>query len=256
AAGLLTLASTVAAHGYIVSPPRRAPGAAMEAVCGSTIYNNQKSDNAGPVQLLMQSASSIVDAAECNLFLCKGYQFDDNTDNVQSYALGETVPFSVDIVAPHTGSANVSIVNTKTNSVVGAPLISWDVYASTSTGITDDETSFSVTIPDEVEGCTTAGECVLQWYWYAPPSVDQTYEGCVDFVIGDGTAAPSSSAASSAPASSAAASSAASSAAVATSAAATSAAATTSEAATTSAAATSAATVPSTSKAATSAVAT
>jgi hypothetical protein len=91
--------ATVSAHGYIVSPPRRAPGSAMEAVCGNTIYNNQKADNAGPVQLLMQSANSIVDTDACNLWLCKGYQFDDNKENVQTYSLGQTIEMEVNIVA-------------------------------------------------------------------------------------------------------------------------------------------------------------
>ncbi|KAH0612319.1 uncharacterized protein H6S33_010371 [Morchella sextelata] len=190
-----SLMATVSAHGYIVSPPRRAPGAEMSAVCGSTIYNNQASDNAGPIQLLMQSASSIVDIDACNLWLCKGYQFADNTDQVQSYTLGQTIDMEVKIAAPHTGYANVSIVDTKTNTIKGSELKSWDVYASTATGVTADETNFSITIPTDLTGCTTAGECVIQWFWYAPPSVDQTYEGCVDFVISDGTAATTSAAA-------------------------------------------------------------
>ncbi|KAL7276671.1 hypothetical protein RUND412_000331 [Rhizina undulata] len=195
AAAFSGLIASAAGHGYIVSPPRRYPGAAMEEYCGQTIYNNQESDNAGPIQLLLQSASTIVNADECHLWLCKGYQFADNTANVQTYSLGETVPFEVKIIAPHTGYANVSIVNTASNSVIGSALATWDVYASTSTGVAANDTSFSVTIPEDLEGCTTAGECVLQWFWYAPPSVDQTYESCVDFIIGDGTTASSSSSA-------------------------------------------------------------
>jgi hypothetical protein len=189
-ASLLALVASATAHGVIVSPPHRTPGTAYEAACGSTIYNNQASDQAGPVQLLMQSSSSITDAATCDLWLCKGYQFDDNTANVQSYTLGETVPWTVDIRAPHTGYANVSIVDTKTNSIIGSALKSWDVYASTSTGVRADETTFDITIPSDLEGCTTAGDCVIQWFWYSPPGVDQTYEGCVDFVISGSTAAP------------------------------------------------------------------
>lgn len=129
----------------------------MAAVCGQTIYNNQASDNAGPVQLLLQSASSIVDIEACNLWLCKGYQFADNTAQVQTYSLGQIIPMEFKIVAPHTGYANVSIVDTKTNTVKGSFLKSWSVYASTATGVTADETDFSVTIPTDLIGCTTAG---------------------------------------------------------------------------------------------------
>lgn len=152
-----SLLASVSAHGYIVSPPRRTPGAEMSAVCGQTIYNNQASDNAGPIQLLLQSASSIVDTNSCNLWLCKGYQFADNTAQVQTYSLGQTIDMEVKIVAPHTGYANVSIVDTKTNAIKGSFLKSWDVYASTATGVTADETNFSVTIPTDLTGCTTAG---------------------------------------------------------------------------------------------------
>jgi hypothetical protein len=194
-ASILFLAASVSAHGQISSPARRTPGTQYEAVCGSTIYNNQASDAYGPIQLLLQSESSIVDAASCNLWLCKGYQFDDNTDNVQTYSLGEEVAMTVEIRAPHTGYANVSIVDTASNSIIGSELKSWDVYASTSTGVTSDETSFSITIPSDLDGCTTAGECVIQWFWYAPPSVDQTYEGCVDFVIGSGSSSAATTAA-------------------------------------------------------------
>jgi hypothetical protein len=42
--------------------------------------------------------------------------------------------------------------------------------------------AFSVTIPEDLEGCTEAGACAIQWYWYAY-SNDQTYESCVDFVV-------------------------------------------------------------------------
>ena len=48
-------------------------------------------------------------------------------------------------------------MNTKTNTVVGAELHGRDVYASTSTPIPADETSFSVTIPRGTEGCKEVG---------------------------------------------------------------------------------------------------
>jgi hypothetical protein len=100
---------------------------------------------------------------------------------------------TVDIRAPHTGIANVSVVDTASNSVIGSPLISWSVYASTATGVTKNETDFSVTIPDDLGNkCATAGDCVLQWYWYAQ-SIDQTYESCIDFTVGGSSSSSSSS---------------------------------------------------------------
>ena len=74
------------------------------------------------------------------------------------------------------GNANVSIVDTTSNTVIGDALISWDVYASTATGVTADQTNFDITIPEDLGGkCTTAGDCVIQWFWDAP-EIDQTYE--------------------------------------------------------------------------------
>jgi hypothetical protein len=42
---------------------------------------------------------------------------------------------------------------------------------------------FSLTIPDDLpDDCAVAGNCVLQWYWYATQN-KQTYISCVDFEI-------------------------------------------------------------------------
>lgn len=184
AAGLISLAN---AHGYITTPKPRLPGTAMSSACGEQIYNNQKSDRAGNVQGELQIGAGQEDYDEeaCHIWLCKGYQFDDNKENVQQYSAGQTVDFVVDIIAPHTGVANVSVVDTSSNSVIGQPLKSWAKnYASTETGITEDDTNFSITIPENLDSkCSEAGACVLQWYWFAE-SIDQTYESCVDFTVG------------------------------------------------------------------------
>ncbi|KGO75620.1 Chitin-binding, domain 3 [Penicillium italicum] len=190
-----SMISLVNAHGFVTSPPARQPGTAMGAACSQQVLSNQSADKYGNIQGELQVAATQSDynAAECDIWLCKGYKLADNKDNVQSYQAGEKVDFKVDIRAPHTGVANVSVVTTASNKVIGAPLISWDVYASTATGVKPNQTSFSVTIPDDLGSqCVTAGECVLQWYWYAQ-SIDQTYESCVDFTIGGSGPAPAAS---------------------------------------------------------------
>lgn len=188
-----SIVSLVNGHGFVTSPKARQPGTAMGAACGQQVLSNQGSDKYGNIQGELQIASNQNDykAAECDIWLCKGYKFADNKDNVQSYKAGEKVDFTVDIRAPHTGVANVSVVDTSSNKVIGTPLISWDVYASTATGVKSDETSFSVTIPNDLGSqCATAGDCVLQWYWFAE-SIDQTYESCIDFTLGgSGGSAP------------------------------------------------------------------
>ncbi|KAL4895757.1 chitin binding domain-containing protein [Aspergillus ambiguus] len=197
---LAGLTSMAHGHGFVTTPKARMPGDAMKAACGEQVEINQQSDNYGNVQGELQVAKGQSDfnAQKCDIFLCKGYKFADNKDNVYSYSPGQKVDFVVDIRAPHTGVANVSVVDTASNSVIGSPLKSWKNYASTATGVTDDETNFSVTIPDDLGSqCSEAGACVLQWYWYAQ-SIDQTYESCVDFTVGgSGSGSGSSSGASS-----------------------------------------------------------
>ncbi|KAG2415097.1 hypothetical protein HFD88_006288 [Aspergillus terreus] len=197
---LAGLASMAHGHGFVKSPQPRMPGKAMQAACGQQVTINQESDNYGNIQGELQVANGQSDynAQKCDIWLCKGYKFADNKDNVFSYSAGQKVDFTVDIRAPHTGVANVSVVDTASNSVIGSPLKSWDNYASTATGVTEEETNFSVTIPDDLGSqCSEAGACVLQWYWFAE-SIDQTYESCVDFTVGgSGSGSGSSSGSSS-----------------------------------------------------------
>ena len=133
--------------------------------------------------LQVAASQSDYDAAACGIWLCKGFKEADNTANVQSFSAGQVVPMTFDVRAPHTGVANVSVVDTATNTVIGQPLISWDVFASNSAPIPANETSFSVKIPDLAGKCTTAGECVIQHFWDAA-SINQTYESCIDFTVG------------------------------------------------------------------------
>ncbi|KAJ5917288.1 chitin binding protein [Penicillium verhagenii] len=189
-AGLIPL---VHGHGFVTSPTPRYPGSAFEAACGQQAYDMETADIYGNVQTMLQVADTQSDynAAECDAWLCKGFKYADN-NVTYSYTAGETVDFEVTIQAPHTGVANVSVVDTSSNTVIGTPLISWSVYASVSTGVAANNTQFSVTIPDDLgDQCTTGGTCVLQWYWYAE-SIDQTYESCVDFTV-DGSGSSSAS---------------------------------------------------------------
>ncbi|EAQ93097.1 hypothetical protein CHGG_01332 [Chaetomium globosum CBS 148.51] len=128
---LVSLLPLVAAHGFLSSPPARRPGAAYRATCGEQPFYQQSSDINGNVQGIQQVVGS--DATEdCNLWLCKGFLLEDNPDQVQSYSLGQTIDITVNIAAPHTGYANVSVVKTSTNTMIGNPLIEFQNYASNS----------------------------------------------------------------------------------------------------------------------------
>ncbi|KAK8090763.1 chitin binding protein [Apiospora phragmitis] len=198
----------ISAHGAISSPKPRSAGKAMAAACGQQVQNQQSSDAFGNIQGELQVVGKDM-TADCNLWLCKGFQFDDNSANVQSFTTGQKVPITFDLRAPHTGTANISIVDTKSNSIIGEPLKTYDTFASNSAPQAADEKSVTVTIPDLGGKCATAGECVIQHYWDAR-SIDQTYESCIDFTVGGGgagaaapapsAAAPTTSAAANAPA--------------------------------------------------------
>ncbi|KAH7360371.1 hypothetical protein BKA65DRAFT_183589 [Rhexocercosporidium sp. MPI-PUGE-AT-0058] len=188
------LLTTVSAHGAILTPPRRAAGEAMKAACGTQVYYNQASDPFGNIQGELQVAASQTDynAAACNIWQCKGYQFADvNATNIQSWTAGQVVPFTFDVRAPHAGNANVSIINTATNKIIGSPLITYSDFGNNAYPIPANQTSFSITIPSDLGStCATAGACVVQHFWDAR-SIDQTYESCVDFTVGgSGAAAP------------------------------------------------------------------
>ncbi|CAE6461898.1 unnamed protein product [Rhizoctonia solani] len=168
------LVGQVMGHGLVTDPPIRQVGDAFKANCGEQMFYNIQSDAAGNIQQLNQLKASSFSGTSCNLNLCKGLQFADvAAANIQSWTAGQVVPIKVDIRAPHTGTANVSIIDTASNTMIGSPLKVFESYASTSSPITADQTSFSVTIPDLGSKCNTAGACVLQWWWDAR-SVDQT----------------------------------------------------------------------------------
>ncbi|CAJ2506382.1 Uu.00g005120.m01.CDS01 [Anthostomella pinea] len=188
---LAALAATVSAHGYISSPYMRAPGNATTAACGQSIVAAIVADKTSHVEGLPElgaAAGSGYHAESCNLWLCRGVQFADNVAHVQKYTPGQSVNIQVALTIPHVGSANVSVVDTRTNEIVGEPLLSWpsgyaDEQAFYAGETPVNQTDFNVTIPTTLGSqCADAGACVLQWWWYGT-GAKQTYESCVDFTV-------------------------------------------------------------------------
>ena len=200
AAAIAGFASSVAAHGFISDPAPRMPGDGLKAACGDQVYNTQSSDHYGNVQGALQNLQG--DHPDCRMWQCKGVPFSD-AGEIFEYTAGQKIPMKVEIRAPHDGVANVSIVNIATDKVVGEPLISWDEYALTSSPMSEhpDWTSFDITMPDVSSECANKGDCVIQWFWDAP-SIDQTYESCIDFTMGGGSGSGSGNSTSPAPESS------------------------------------------------------
>lgn len=55
-------------------------------------------DIAGPIENAMED----VDADyNCNAYLCRGYQYEDNTDNVKETKAGDVLVFHIDLIAGH-----------------------------------------------------------------------------------------------------------------------------------------------------------
>jgi hypothetical protein len=86
-------------------------------------------------------------------------------------------------------------VDTASNTAIGVPLLSYPDFADNAKTVPGNETGFEITIPRDLgDACSTPGACVVQHYWNAA-AIDQTYESCVDFVVGgSGSGAGSASA--------------------------------------------------------------
>ncbi|KAH9941584.1 uncharacterized protein BXZ73DRAFT_74805 [Epithele typhae] len=189
-------------HAVVTQPVLRQPGAASLAACGSAVEAKLKSDPTGPLTGVVpprqiENSVKAIDSTtttDCALYQCRGYKagpsaplapplFEDNADNVATYSPGDVVNFHVDLVAHHTGFANISVIDLAADAPL-ARLFTWPVYANSNLGPADwpaNETNFNVTIPDLGGVCAEAGACAIQWWWYATEN-GQTYESCVDFV--------------------------------------------------------------------------
>ncbi|RMY76953.1 hypothetical protein D0863_01624 [Hortaea werneckii] len=182
-----SMAPLANAHGYFTKPEGRQPGTAFQDACGMQAYYNMKGSMNGNIQGLQQVVANQDDynPDECHLWKCKGMKYADNKDNVQSYTPGQSVDLTFTIVAPHTGHANVSIIDTSSpnGKVIAKNLKKWDTYASTSSPIQDSQQDFSVKMPTNLgDQCAEEGKCAIQMYWDAP-DIDQTYESCIDFTL-------------------------------------------------------------------------
>ncbi|CZS93624.1 related to chitin binding protein [Rhynchosporium graminicola] len=180
-----SMVGAVAGHGIITKPWPRAPGAASLAACGPNVTNNIKGDNTSHVEDLPEAGAldPKYHADKCNLWLCRGLQYADNKEHVVSYKAGQKVDMEVYLRIKHFGSANVSIVDTKTNKIISPNLVYWAKYADEKKATVPAEEKFSFKIPKNLGSkCATAGDCVIQRWWYGT-GAKQTYESCVDFTV-------------------------------------------------------------------------
>ena len=154
----------VLGHGLIVSPPVRAVGPAMEAACGASVAALVTADNTSHIEGMPEAAAQTANfnSTACNVFMCKGLQFADNSANVQTFQPGQVVNMLASIPIPHEGPMNVSIIDTQKNAAIGDALITFDSYADESLAqLPANNTNFNVTIPTTLgSACSVAGTCV------------------------------------------------------------------------------------------------
>ncbi|KAI1196762.1 hypothetical protein F5X97DRAFT_325161 [Nemania serpens] len=182
-AGLVYLAalSGVQSHAVMQSPVPRGTGSKQVERCGKLVTAVLERDLAGPIENAMKSVDSTY---KCNAYLCRGYQYEDNQDNVRAVKAGDVLTFHIDLVAGHhPGYANVSVVDLASNKIIGNELVSWSNWPDSTSGPPRNDTDFKVTIPNTLsKACNTGGKCAIQWYWWSI-SNSQTYESCVDFYV-------------------------------------------------------------------------
>lgn len=61
-------------------------------------HTYRPTDIAGPIE---NSVAVIDGDYSCNLFLCRGYQYEDNVDNALALGAGDVVDIHIDIIAGH-----------------------------------------------------------------------------------------------------------------------------------------------------------
>lgn len=165
---ILNLLTPASAHGYLSHPPARSAGPATSSACGKPITDAILRDNTSHIEGLPELAfrtDSGFNPSTCNLWLCRGIQFADNQNQTQIWRAGQKVRIKVKITIPHDGSANVSIVDTARNELVGDMLMVWSSgYANEreffAGSLPVNNTEFNVTLPDVGSRCGKAGDCV------------------------------------------------------------------------------------------------
>ncbi|CCO35686.1 hypothetical protein BN14_09804 [Rhizoctonia solani AG-1 IB] len=168
---LFIFVNCVLAHGRVKTPPTRTIGSAMLAACGEGPVKAQQIDAAGPIESEIARIGSDFNP------------FSDNQATIQSYKPGQVVNIDLDIINHHSpGYANVSVIDSATNTRVGQPLIAWNPYFASGYPYPKSEENFNITIPELNGKCKVAGECVIQYHWYSTGS-SQTYQNCIDFTV-------------------------------------------------------------------------
>ncbi|KAI9899503.1 hypothetical protein N3K66_005964 [Trichothecium roseum] len=136
----LLFAAGVSAHAVMQAPDPRRTGPAQEALCGAAVTKRLENDRAGPIENAMEYADADY---KCDAYMCRGYQLEDNLDNVQVFGAGDELAVHIDLIAGHRpGYANISVIDLAANQIIGEPLKSWDDWLSKDPDAPGDERMF------------------------------------------------------------------------------------------------------------------
>lgn len=160
--GVFSLTSVVV-DAMIISPSPRERGSAFESACGTFALHNSGDPDLSiqdQTRLLHRDVELGFATGACNLWQCQGTQFVDNEAKLNNYSAGEVISIVVDTQFVRPGIANMSIVDTRTNSVL-SKLANMKLPMNNRV----EQDRILVRLPkldDENGACRVPGECVLQ----------------------------------------------------------------------------------------------
>ncbi|KAK7926467.1 hypothetical protein PG985_003465 [Apiospora marii] len=73
-------------------------GPAQRERCGTALTTQLERDITSPIEDAMKKAD---EDYSCNAYLCRGYQLEDNLENVQPVKAGDVIDFHIDLIAGH-----------------------------------------------------------------------------------------------------------------------------------------------------------
>jgi hypothetical protein len=189
AASTLCCLPGVNAHGHMTSPTIRPINAKYraDALFGLRGAGDDELELA-PLELLRGRGQADQPAAPTFDIMngCRGIEYQPGGPTT-TVTPGQQLPVTWMIQAPHPGYMELYIVKASKDASGkvmykqdGAALKRIDNFATGGgTGST------TVTLPTNLSGCGTAGNCALQFYWYSAVA-SQTYVSCADIVMSGG----------------------------------------------------------------------
>ncbi|GMF51104.1 unnamed protein product [Phytophthora fragariaefolia] len=189
------LASTVDAHGQMLVPSYRPISAKYRQDCLFGLKGAGDDElQWAPIENLSQRGQADQPAAKTfNMYNgCRGLVY-ESSNNVTALTAGKQFNVEYVIQAPHPGYMKLSIVKPSIDSD-GKITYKSDTQIGYFSDFATSAGTFTVsaTIPTNVTGCESAGDCALQFLWHSDIA-NQTYPTCADITISGSRSSTSTS---------------------------------------------------------------